>query len=131
MRPKTRGEMPAEPLVRSNHQVIQTSTSSHYYECSSFVARLLRCTQVSHLLMFDNWHSKDPNERASSPKWRQNPRTRKTKSVRTFRSEFFLSGIEIDLQDVFREQSDLFYSRDLSCTSNNYPEEAMLTPKCA
>ena len=52
-------------------------------------------------------------------------------SVRTFWSEFFLFGIEIDLQDVFREQSDLSYSRDLSCTSNDYPEEAMLTPKCA
>ncbi|CAD6574080.1 MAG: hypothetical protein ASARMPRED_006456 [Alectoria sarmentosa] len=42
--------------------------------------------------MFDDWHSKDPNERASSPKWRQNPRTRKTKSPFDPKSRIFLDA---------------------------------------
>lgn len=52
-------------------------------------------------------------------------------AVRTFRSDSFLVGVEIESQDIFREQFDFFYSCDLSCNAIILLEEVMLTLKCA
>ena len=52
-------------------------------------------------------------------------------AVRTVRSDSFLFGVEIESQDIFREQFDFFYSCDLSCNATILLEEVMLTRKGA